>query len=204
VNPPITGLLLDFDGVLASYRRQDRVRHLAAHAQVPATQVWEVLYDSGLEARYDAGRIDSGAYLETLGRGLGRGVDQAMWHAARLAGTRAEPRALQHLAALDPSLPLAVLTNNGPLIEPVVAQTVGDLLPRLQGKILCSGQFGLRKPAPEVYRRALALLGWKAGITLFVDDLFVNVQGARAAGLQADSVRDARALGRVLKRYRLL
>jgi FMN phosphatase YigB (HAD superfamily) len=37
--------------------------------------------------------------------------------------------------------------------------------------------------------------------TLFVDDLFANVRGARAAGLHAETVRDGRGLGKVLKRY---
>lgn len=37
----------------------------------------------------------------------------------------------------------------------------------------------------------------------FIDDTFANVQGARRAGLHADTARDARALRRVLVRYGL-
>jgi len=44
----------------------------------------------------------------------------------------------------------------------------------------------------------------RAQDTLFVDDLFVNVQGARAAGLHADTVVDARSMRTVIRRYGLL
>ena len=55
----------------------------------------------------------------------------------------------------------------------------------------------------RVYLRALERLGWNAADTLFIDDLFANVQGARRAGLHTDSVRDARALGRVLRLHNI-
>lgn len=196
-------VLLDFDGVLAHYQRQQRVAWLAAYAGVDHDRVFQVLYGSGLEAAHDAGQLDAQAYLHALGQGIGRAVDVSAWQAARLAGTGPNLHALQRVADLAPALELAILTNNGVLIVPVISQVLGAVQARVQGRVLCSGQFGLRKPAVEVYRRALDHLGWAAQSTLFVDDLFVNVQGARAAGLHADSVRDARALGRVFKRYGL-
>jgi putative hydrolase of the HAD superfamily len=46
-----------------------------------------------------------------------------------------------------------------------------------------SAQFGTQKPEPEVFRRALALLGFEPGEALFTDDRAENVDGAIAAGL---------------------
>jgi len=195
-------LLLDFDNVLAHYRREQRVACLAAHAGTSFAQVWQALYGSGLEARYDAGRVSTADYLRELGRELGTVVDEAVWIAARMAATRADPQAIARLLALDPAIPMAVLTNNGELMAQAIPRIVAPLRPRLQA-VLCSGQLGGRKPDPQVYLHALQRLGWRADQTLFLDDLFVNVQGARRAGLHADSVRDARALGRVLRRFGL-
>jgi len=203
MRPRVRRLLLDFDGVLAHYRRERRVAHLAAHAGATFAQVWQALYDSGLEADYDAGRIDTAAYLQQLGDAIGARVDAEAWLAARVAASTAEPRALARLLALDPGIAMAVLTNNGLLMAQAVGRIVAPLCARLEGRVLCSGQFGGRKPEPQVFVHALEHLGWSAADTLFVDDLFVNVQGARRAGLQADSVRDARALGRVLRRHGL-
>ena len=108
---------------------------------------------------------------------------------------------LQRLQVLQ--LPLAVLTNNGALMAQALPTLLPELFPALQGRVFCSADFGLRKPAPEVFLRTLEALGVAPSRTLFVDDLFANVRGARAAGLHAETVRDGRGLGKVLKRYQI-
>lgn len=203
MRPRARRLLLDFDDVLAHYRREQRVAHLAAHTGAGFGRVWQAFYGSGLEARYDAGQLQTDAYLRGLGDAIGAPVTAEAWLDARVAASHADARALARLLALDPGIPMAVLTNNGVLMACAVPRIVAPLYPRLEGRVLCSGGLGGRKPDPQVYLRALERLGWHAADTLFVDDRFVNVQGARRAGLQADSVRDARALGRVLRRHGL-
>ena len=106
---------------------------------------------------------------------------------------------LQRLQGLQ--LPMAVLTNNGALMVQALPTLLPELFPALQGRVFCSADFGLRKPAPAVFLRTLDALGVAPSRTLFVDDLFANVRGARAAGLHAETVRDGRGLGKVLKRY---
>lgn len=203
MRPRARQLLLDFDNVLAHYQRGQRVARLAAYAGASFERVWQALYDSGLEARYDAGQVATADYLRGLGQAIGAAVDVQAWLEARIAATRADPQAVARLLAVDPGVPMGVLTNNGALMAQAIPRIVAPLYPRLHGRVLCSGSLGGRKPEPQVYLRALERLGWNAADTLFVDDLFVNVQGARRAGLQADSARDARALGRVLKRFGL-
>ncbi len=198
-------LLLDVDGVLLDYQRALRVRHLADALQVPAQRVGQVLFESGLESDYDRGAVTTDDYLRRLGAGLQAAmkVDETLWIAARLAASRPRMDVVQRLLALPPSLPLAVLTNNGPLMAHVLQHALPLLHSRLQGRVLCSGMLGGRKPEPSVFLHALQRLRAEPSRTLFVDDLFVNVRGARQAGLHAETVRDGRSLGRVLKRYGL-
>ncbi|WP_311240367.1 MULTISPECIES: HAD-IA family hydrolase [unclassified Xanthomonas] len=196
-------LLLDFDGVLASYSRPRRLAALATAATCTPQRVQQVLFEQGLERAYDAGELDTQVYLTQLSDGLGHPIDRATWIAARVAACRADPAVVAQVLAVSATTAVAVLTNNGPLMAEAIAQLVPSLFPLLQGRVLCSGALGGRKPQLEVYQRALAQLGAEPARTLFVDDLFVNVRGARAAGLHADTVRDARALRRVLKRYGL-
>ncbi len=108
------------------------------------------------------------------------------------------------VASVARQRPVAVLTNNGPLMAQAIPRIIPALFPALENRVLCSGMLGGRKPQVDVYAQALARLGARAAATLFVDDLFVNVQGARRAGLHADTVRDARSMRRVLVRYGLL
>ncbi|MGE6331864.1 HAD-IA family hydrolase [Stenotrophomonas sp. NPDC077659] len=194
-------LLLDVDGVLLHYQRSRRVMHLAHALQRSSAQVQAALFDSGLETAYDTGALDTAAYLGQLSGALQANVDATTWLAARVAACRPQPAVVQRLLAIDEHLPLGVLTNNGPLMTQVLPILLPGLHARLQPRVLCSGMLGGRKPDPAVFLRALQRLDVEARHTLFVDDLFVNVRGARAAGLHAETVRDGRGLGKVLKRY---
>ena len=201
--PRLELLLLDFDGVLARYERSRRCANLAAGAGCAPSRVMEVLFASGLETAYDGGAITTADYLRRLGDGLGARIGEDAWIAARVAACQADPRILAMVAAVAMQCPVAVLTNNGPLMARAIERIVPGLARSLDGRVFCSGQFGGRKPQREVYLRALDALGAQPRHTLFIDDLFTNVRGARAAGLWADTSRDPRAFRRVLARHRL-
>lgn len=194
-------LLLDVDGVLVRYQRAQRVLHLAKALDVPTQAVQAAMYDSGLEAAHDRGALEGPAYLAQLGARLGRTVDVTTWLAARQAASHPQSAVLHRLQTLQ--LPMAVLTNNGTLMKQALPALLPGLFPALQGRVFCGADFGLRKPAPEAFLRTLDVLGVTPARTLFVDDLFANVRGARAAGLHAETVRDGRGLGKVLKRYQI-
>lgn len=51
-------------------------------------------------------------------------------------------------------------------------------------RVVISGEVGLRKPQPEIYRLALDGLGVPAERTVFVDDAEPNLVGARRVGLR--------------------
>ena len=201
MKPRIHQVLFDFDGVLAHYRHEVRIAHLAAHAGCASERVREVLFVSGLETEYDSGTIDTAAYLGRLGEGLGAVVDEGTWLASRMAGSTAIDGVLERIAALHPALSLGVLTNNGLMMTHAIPRIVAPMAARIEGRVLTSGGLQMRKPATATFTRALDVLGWEAGSTLFVDDKFTNVQGARDAGLHAETVTDARSFGKALKRY---
>ncbi len=100
-------------------------------------------------------------------------------------------------------MPVAILTNNGPLMARAIEQIVPTLAPALEGRIFCSAQFSGRKPQREIFERALQAIDAAPQQTLFIDDLFVNVQGARTAGLHAETANGERSFKRVMARYRL-
>jgi epoxide hydrolase-like predicted phosphatase len=60
---------------------------------------------------------------------------------------------------------------------------------RLNGELfdllVFSGEEGVKKPNPEIFRRALARLGAQPAEALFVDDMGENVAAARALGMHA-------------------
>ncbi|CRK51450.1 conserved hypothetical protein [Rhodococcus sp. RD6.2] len=54
---------------------------------------------------------------------------------------------------------------------------------RVVDEVVLSGDVGLAKPDPRVYRYSARLLGLEPGECVFVDDLRVNVRGAVAVGM---------------------
>jgi epoxide hydrolase-like predicted phosphatase len=51
--------------------------------------------------------------------------------------------------------------------------------------VVDAAEEGMRKPAPGIYLRCAERLGLAPGRIVFIDDLTVNVEGARAVGMQA-------------------
>lgn len=203
--PPALRLaLFDFDGVLVRYSHDARLAHLARIAGCTSARVSKVLFESGLERAYDSGVLDTETYLQRLGAGIGCTIDADTWIAARIAGTQADPVALELVASVASKVQVGVLTNNGALMRDAIPRIVPPLFPMLERRVLCSGVLGVRKPDRAIFDHALARFEVRAQDTLFVDDLFVNVQGARAAGLHADTVIDARSMRTVLRRYGLV
>jgi putative hydrolase of the HAD superfamily len=78
---------------------------------------------------------------------------------------------------------MAMLTNNVREWEPLWR----SMLPvdEIFEAVVDSGFVGCRKPESRIYELTLHRVGRPAGACLFVDDVLVNCEGARKAGLQA-------------------
>jgi len=83
---------------------------------------------------------------------------------------------------------MAMLTNNVREWEPLWR----SMLPvdEIFETVVDSGFVGCRKPESRIYALTLERIGRKAGSCLFVDDVLVNVEGARKAGLRAVHFQD--------------
>ena len=191
-------VLLDFDGVLASYSHAVRFAHLARSTGCSSERVRRALMGEGLEARYDAGLLSTGEYLHQLGDALGAPIDAATWCAARRASTHVDPDTEACVSALAGRATVGILSNNGPLMGEVIRALVPSWFPRLDGAVLLSGALGARKPEPAAFRRALAHFGVGAAATLFVDDSATHVAAAAGLGLDAHQAQEPAALQRIL------
>lgn len=83
---------------------------------------------------------------------------------------------------------MAMLTNNVREWEPLWR----SMLPvdEIFETVVDSGFVGCRKPESKIYALTLERLGEPAEACLFVDDVLVNCEGARKAGLQAVHFQD--------------
>ncbi len=88
----------------------------------------------------------------------------------------------------DAGYRMAMLTNNVREWEPLWR----SMLPvdEIFETVVDSGFVGCRKPESRIYELTLERIGEPAGACLFVDDVLVNCEGARKAGLHAVHFQD--------------
>lgn len=141
----------------------------------------------------ERGEITEAAFLELL-------TD----HLEPLLGHRPEMHRFKEIyfEALDPNPPMielmrelkaegytmAMLTNNVREWEPLWR----SMLPvdEIFETVVDSGFVGCRKPESRIYELTLERIGHAAEACLFIDDVLVNVEGARKAGLHAVHFQD--------------
>ncbi len=68
---------------------------------------------------------------------------------------------------------------------------------------LLSYELGVVKPDHEIFEIAVTRVGFAPGRVLFLDDNALNVEGARAVGLQAEQARAPEEARAVLRNYGL-
>jgi len=166
--------------------------------------VVRVSSESGAWAALERGELSLGEFhaaLETEALAAGHPIDAAQMMATIGEGGGARPAMLAAIERLrGAGLRVGALTNNwadagltSPEREDEVAPLDGPagLVARdLFDTVVESSKVGLRKPDPRIYELALARLGVTAEVTVFLDDLGINLKPARSMGMATIKVVD--------------
>ncbi|MGY1914878.1 HAD-IA family hydrolase [Blastococcus sp. HT6-30] len=154
--------------------------------------------DTNAWARYERNELDVAGFsaaFEAEAAALGHRIDASRV----LAGLRGElrPAMVEAVRRLrEAGLPVGLLSNNVAPMERT--GPLGDLL-GLFDTVVESSVEGVRKPEPEIYRRALDRLSDAVGRRIeatdcaYLDDLGINLKPARALGFATIKVVDPAA-----------
>jgi len=93
---------------------------------------------------------------------------------------------------------VAFLSNSNEVHAEVIPRKFGALF-RKDDRFIFSHRFHVAKPEPEIYRRALEVIGALPQHAVFIDDLVENVLAARSVGMKAFQFRDSLSLVRELE-----
>jgi len=145
--------------------------------------------EDGAWSRYEKSEISEEEFcsqFEEEGRALGIECSgQAVQEAA--FGTQAvRPEMIAVVRALKGRLRLGCITNNV-VRNDSRPSALGDLH-ELFEVVIESRAVGLRKPDPRIYQLACDQLGVKLQESVFLDDIGVNLKGARAIGMKTIKV----------------
>jgi putative hydrolase of the HAD superfamily len=194
-------LLFDLDGVLVDYSRAVRCRQLAFTLDTSDEAVDQALFKRGLEDRCDRGELALADYLDVLRTDYGWNLPEDDFIAARRAATQARPPMLALCEHWSKQSALGVFTNNGSWLGEHAHRIVPELMPMFRSRFVCSGSIGVCKPDPDAYAACVQRLGFNTYSTLYIDDRAENVDGARAAGLEAIRFESPAALAAALAAY---
>ena len=144
----------------------------------------------------DQGRSGVAAYWHAIAGEVGASWDDARVHELWAADFRSwlsiNPGTIEVLADLRAGgTRLALLSNAGPDFGSYFRHgPLGDFF----AECYVSGELGLLKPRPEIYRHVLDDLGISAAEAVFIDNREANVRGAEALGMTGHVFTDATAL----------
>jgi putative hydrolase of the HAD superfamily len=149
----------------------------------------------------ETGRLTEARFVKLLGAALreelGRDVDLARFGETFFEHLQPNEELFAFMRTLhERGYRMAILTNNVREWEPLWR----SMLPidELFELVVDSGFEGVRKPDPRIYEVTLDRLGVAPEATLFLDDMEVNCDAARALGMQAVWFRStAQAIGEI-------
>ncbi len=201
------GLVIDFGGVLTTSIgeafREFCEREGIEHARLKA--ILRSSYAVGTEpdalvAMLETGRLERPEFERRLAEALSEGLSSPLDHtdllARMLGGLRFDVPMVEAVhAAHQAGIRTAMLSNSWG-----VDAYPRDLLDQLFDEVVISGEVGMRKPDPEVFRLAARRVGLDPRECVFVDDVRGNVEAAEAVGMRGVIHEEAAATIRELER----
>jgi HAD superfamily hydrolase (TIGR01509 family) len=98
---------------------------------------------------------------------------------------------------------VAFLSNSNEVHADLIPRQFSALF-RKDDRFIFSHRFRVAKPDPEMFRRALEIIGALPQHVVFIDDLIENVLAAQTLGMHAFQFRDAERLTRDLEAEQLI
>jgi len=156
---------------------------VAGEASVPANDLHDLV------AGVETGRIEPEEFDRRLAAALSIGLDRPIEPANLTTRLFAELRPDERMrrvvrSARSKGVRTALISNTWGVTPPADVEGMFDT-------VVLSGREGMRKPQPEIYLLAARRLDVEPEGCVFVDDVPLNVEGARAVGMAGVLHKDA-------------
>jgi FMN phosphatase YigB (HAD superfamily) len=191
MNPPLLSpgsadaLLFDLGRVVLDIDFSKAVACWAGHAGCAPADLAARFVREDAYRQHELGRIDDAAYFESLRNALRIGISDAQflegWNAIF---TGEMPGIAPLLKRAAQRVPLYAFSNTNSAHIEHFSKAYAPVLGHFREMFL-SSTIGLRKPDAAAYDHVVKAIGVPAPRIVFFDDLAANVEGARAAGLNA-------------------
>lgn len=200
----VSALLFDLGGVIMGID-WDRAfeRWARASGEEPGTIRDRYRFDDAAYERHERGEIEERDYYAALRQSLGIDIAddefRAGWNAI-FTGDIVEN--VELLRRIEGRIPLYAFSNSNATHHGVWGKRFEGAL-RPFRKVFVSSELGVRKPDREAFQRISREIGVPLAEILFFDDTLANVEGARAAGLQAVHVKSPQDVEDALRQFKV-
>lgn len=186
---PIKALLFDLGGVVIDISVERALRSWEPRSSLSVEQMRERLVADEPFRQHERGELPAAGYFDHLRKvfrlDASDGEIAAGWNAILVGENEASLRLIE---SARKHLPCYAFTNTSQTHQAVWSTAFPKVVSAFD-RIFTSPQLGMRKPEPAAFDAVTQEIGVDPANILFFDDLLENVEGARAAGLQAVHVR---------------
>lgn len=198
----IRAVFFDIGNVLLKFSAAAVVRRVAWEVRRHPVKVTRYLWGSDIGRRVELGQVTGETLYEEFRAQLDWNGSWAQFRRLWCDHFEADRASTALLKSVSRRTPTYLLSNTNALHMDFIRENYA-FPAQVKGAIL-SHEVGLRKPDPEIYRKALELSGTAPEETFFVDDLEENIRGAAKLGLVAHRYRGAKDLRRRFEELGLL
>jgi putative hydrolase of the HAD superfamily len=198
---PPAFIYFDLGNVLLNFSHRRAARQMAEVAGVSAEKVWQVVFEGGLEWRFELGEIDARQFYERFCEGTGTRPDYDALDQAGSAIFDYNLTMLPLVAHLERAgHRLGILSNTNESHWKYCASGRYATIPASFEITVLSYQVHAMKPDEKIYRIAAERAGLAPENIFYTDDRMENVEGALRAGFDAVHYTTTPALARELRR----
>ncbi len=177
-------MIFDVGGVLIRTHERVLREEWERRLGLQPGQSHDFVFESVTGRDVQLGRMPVEQHWESVRRQLGLSEsDLRQFRVDFFAGDRLDQELAAWAKRARAHYHIGVLSNASADMRRVLREMYG--ISDLFDSITISGEEGVMKPDPEIYRIAVARAGVRPEEALFIDDVPANVDGAQAAGLRA-------------------
>jgi len=181
--PQVRGIFFDLGNVLVTLDTHTFIQKIALLTGLETQQLRAGFYGD-LVPRYECGLLSTGEFLAELCRRLGVAITQDDFTDAWTSLLCKDPLVPENLLReLAREYPLWAISNTNEMHFDFIRRHY-RFLGHFKGWVL-SYEVGAAKPDPAIFIHAMKRAGIAASEALFIDDQKVNVEAARALGMDS-------------------
>jgi HAD superfamily hydrolase (TIGR01509 family) len=193
-------IYFDLGNVLLNFDHERACQQIAEVAETTSERIREIVFDSGLEWQYEAGKISSREFYEAVCEALGSRPDYDRMARAGSDIFKINGPAKAVFGKLVANRRrVGVLSNTNEMHWSFVTSGRFTMIPEDFEVTALSYEIGAIKPDPKIFTAAAELAGVAPKEIFFTDDMPGHVEAACAAGFDAVQFTTATKLAEDLR-----